>query len=68
VKVEIVGDNLVVTAPISKALSSSGKSFLLVTSSGNITTDCTFEGQKVVVGLNAYVPNPNYVAPVKAKK
>lgn len=67
-KVEIVDGNLVVTAPINKALSGSGKSYLLATSSGNKETDCTFEGQKVILGLNAYVPNPNYVAPVKAKK
>ena len=66
-KVEIVGDNLVVTAAIEKALSGSGKSFLLATSSGNKETDCVFEGQKVVVGLNAYVPNLNYVAPPKGK-
>ena len=40
----------------------------MVTSAGNITTDCVVDGQKVVLGFNAYVPNPNYVAPVKAKK
>ena len=67
-KVEISGGNLVVTAPVEKALSSSGKSYLLATSSGNKETDCEFEGQKVILGLNAYVKNPNYVAPVKAKK
>lgn len=68
-KVEIVGENLVITAPINKQLSGSGKSFLLATSSGNKTTDCIFEGQAVVLGLNAYVPNPNYVPePKKGKK
>jgi len=68
VKVEIIGDNLVITAPIEKVLSSSGKSFLLASSAGNKESDCTFEGQKIVVGLNAYVPNLNYVAPPKTKK
>jgi len=53
-KVEIVGGNLVITAPIKEAVSKSGKSLLLVSSGGNKETACEYKGKPVIVGLNCY--------------
>ena len=56
-KVEIVGENLVITIPVNRPLvpSKSGKTLLVASSSGNVTTTCMVENKPVVIGLNAYV-------------
>jgi hypothetical protein len=46
---------MTITIPMQKAApSSSGKSMVVATTSGNITTDCIIDGKPVVLGLNAY--------------
>lgn len=35
--------------------SASGKTTVLATSNGNVTTTATYEGKPVVIGFNAYV-------------
>lgn len=54
-KVEIIGSNLVITAPINKVPSKSGKSILVASSGGNKETACEIDGKRITVGLNAYV-------------
>lgn len=54
-KVEIVGTNLVITAPIKKVPSKSGKSILVASSGGNKPTEAVVDGKNVTVGLNAYI-------------
>lgn len=56
-KVEVVGNNLVITIPIAQdpQPSASGKTLIVATSGGNKETDVLVQGKKVVVGLNAYV-------------
>jgi hypothetical protein len=55
-KVEIIGNDLVITAPIKKVPSKSGKSILIAGSGGNKPTAAMIDGKNVIVGLNAYVP------------
>jgi hypothetical protein len=54
-KVEIVGNDLVITAPIKKEPSKSGKSILIASSGGNKPTAVVIDGKNVVIGLNAYI-------------
>jgi hypothetical protein len=56
-KVEIVGENLVITCPINPnpAPSKSGKTLIVCSSNGNVTTSATVKGKPIVVGLNAYI-------------
>ncbi|HCY77712.1 MAG TPA: hypothetical protein DHV28_17510 [Ignavibacteriales bacterium] len=35
--------------------SASGKTLMVATTHGNVTTDCVIDGKPVVVGLNAYI-------------
>ena len=35
--------------------SASGKTLVVATTHGNVTTDCVIDGKPVVVGLNAYI-------------
>jgi outer membrane lipoprotein SlyB len=35
--------------------SASGKTLVVATTHGNVTTDCLIDGKPVVVGLNAYI-------------
>jgi hypothetical protein len=55
-KVEIINNNLVITLPLQAPTpSSSGKTLVVATSSGNKTTDAKIDGKEVVVGVNAYI-------------
>ena len=54
-KVEIVGGNLVITAPIKEEVSKSGKSLLLASSGGNKATTVEYKGKPVIIGLNCYI-------------
>ena len=54
-KVEIVGDSIVITAPIKKVPSKSGKSILVASSGGNKPTAAVIDGKNVVIGLNCYI-------------
>lgn len=57
-KVTIENNELVIRIPVERPPrpSKSGKTLIVATSSGNVTTDVTVEGKQVVVGLNAYIP------------
>ena len=54
-KVEIIGNDLVITAPIRKVPSKSGKSILVASSGGNKPTAAIIDGKNIVVGLNCYI-------------
>ena len=57
-KVTIEGKELVIRIPVETPPrpSKSGKTMIVATSAGNVTTDCIVDGKQVVVGLNAYIP------------
>jgi len=54
-KVEIKDGKMVITLPISPRASKSGKSTVIASSGGNQPTTAQYEGQAVIVGVNAYV-------------
>ena len=66
-KAELKGNNLVLTIPVNDAknlpLSSSGKTFIVASTNGNVATPVTVNDQSLVIGLNAYIRNPDYVPP-----
>ncbi len=51
------GDDLVIRIPVNNPLkpSATGKTWVLASSYGNITTSLLIEDKPVVVGLNAYI-------------
>jgi len=58
VKVTIENNELVIRIPVEQSPlrpSKSGKTLIVATSSGNVTTSCMVEGKPVVIGLNAYI-------------
>jgi hypothetical protein len=55
-KVEITGNNLVITIPLQAPTpSASGKTLVVATTSGNKETEVKIDGKPVVIGLNAYI-------------
>ena len=57
-KVEIKGNELVITIPMTKPTpSASGKTLVVASSHGNQPTSAQVDGKPVVVGLNAYIRN-----------
>ena len=55
-KVEIKGNELIITIEMQKPTpSASGKTLVIASSHGNQTTTATIEGKPIVVGLNAYI-------------
>jgi hypothetical protein len=58
-KAEIKGDNLIITIPFDKAgqRSATGKTMVHASSKGNIDTGVVHNGEKLIVGLNAYTKN-----------
>lgn len=58
-------DDLVIRIPRNKIPkpSSTGKTLIVASSNGNLTTQLAIDGQNLVVGFNAYIPNPDYVKP-----
>lgn len=57
VKIEKQGNVsvLVVEMPISPRTSASGKSLVIASTNGNQPTTVQYEGQTVILGLNAYI-------------
>lgn len=57
-QVTIENKELVIRIPIENPPrpSKTGKTMIVATSSGNVTTSCLVDGKPVVVGLNAYIP------------
>ena len=56
-KVTIEGKELVIRIPVENPPrpSKSGKSLIVASSGGNVTTSVVIEGKQVVVGLNCYI-------------
>jgi hypothetical protein len=55
VKVKVEKGTLIIEIKMQKATpSGSGKTMVVATTSGNITTDAEVDGKKIVLGLNAY--------------
>jgi len=52
---QIKDGKLIVEIPISPRTSKSGKSLVVASTGGNIPTTAEYEGQPVILGLNAYV-------------
>jgi hypothetical protein len=63
----IEGDDLVIRIKRNQvpSKSSTGKTLIVASSSGNVQTDLEVDGKPVIIGLNAYIYNPNYVKPPK---
>jgi len=53
--VEIKGNELIVSLPISPRPSKSGKTILVASTSGNIKTTVDYDGKPITVSVNAYV-------------
>ena len=57
-KVEIKGNELVITIPMTKPTpSASGKTLVVASSHGNQPTSAQVDGKPIIVGLNAYIRN-----------
>ena len=55
-KVEIKGNDLIITVPMGAPVrSASGKTLVVASSRGNIVTDCIVDGKPVTIGFNAYI-------------
>lgn len=54
---EIKGPNLIITLPIAATPqpSKSGKTLVVATTNGNVTTSVQVQGKPLVIGLNAYI-------------
>ena len=57
-KVEIKGNDLIITIPMQKPTpSASGKTLVVASSHGNQPTSAQVDGKPIIVGLNAYIRN-----------
>jgi hypothetical protein len=56
-KVAIEGTELVIRLPITPEKSASGKSLVVASTRGNKQTDVEYNGKRITVGVNAYIPN-----------
>ena len=55
-KVEIIGNELVIRMPLrTPELSKSGKTLIVATSSGLVKTNAQVDGKPVTVGVNAFI-------------
>lgn len=54
--VKIEGKTLVIRLPIEPSDSKTGKSITIASTRGNQKTDVEYEGKKIVLGVNAYIP------------
>ena len=55
---KIEGNELVIRITVNDRPepSSSGKTMIIASSHGQITTDCVVNGKNLVIGMNAYIP------------
>ena len=59
-KVEIKGNDLVISIPMQPPTpSKSGKTLMVATTNGNIITAAKVDGKPITIGLNAYIKNEN---------
>ncbi len=66
---EIKSGNLVITIPaVTKDMkqSGSGKTLIIASTGGNVASSAVVNGSPVIIGLNAYIKNPDYVRQPKA--
>ena len=55
-EIKIENGNLIISIELQKPTpSASGKTLVVATTHGNVTTDCVIDGKPLVVGLNAYI-------------
>ena len=55
-EVKIENGKLIITIEMQEpAPSASGKTLVVATTHGNVTTQCLVEGKNLVIGLNAYI-------------
>lgn len=54
---EIKGKTLTITAKIDEFVSKSGKSLMLYSTRGNLNTGVEYKGEKVIAGINIYIPH-----------
>lgn len=55
-EVKIENDRLIISIELQKPTpSASGKTLVVATTHGNVTTDCVVDGKPLVIGLNAYI-------------
>jgi hypothetical protein len=55
-KAEIKGNDLIITIPMQEPTpSASGKTLVIASTHGNMTTTLMVKGKPVTVGLNAYI-------------
>ena len=59
-KVTVEGNELVIRLPLHRppVPSASGKTLVIASTRGNQKTDAVIDGQRVVIGVNAYIPRP----------
>ena len=64
---EVKGDNLVITIPMNKkpTVSKTGLTLQVASSHGNTPTAIQIDNSPLIVGVNAYIRNPDYVKPAK---
>ena len=56
-QVQVTDKEVIIHAPRINEVSKSGKSRLLASSKGNLTTTAVVDGKNVVIGLNCYIAN-----------
>ena len=55
-EVKIENGKLIITIEMQEPTpSASGKTLVVATTHGNVTTQCLVEGKNLVIGLNAYI-------------
>ena len=55
-EVKIEDGKLIITIELQKPTpSASGKTLVVATTHGNMSTECMIDGKPVIVGLNAYI-------------
>lgn len=56
-QVTVEGNELVIRLPLeTPKLSGSGKTMLVATTRGNVSTDAMVHGKNITIGVNAYIP------------
>ena len=53
--VKIEKDKITITLPISPRTSKSGKSTVIASTAGSLTTSAEYDGKPVTIGVNCYV-------------
>ena len=54
--VQIKDNKLIIVLEIKEKISSSGKSLVIATTNGNKLTEAEHNGERVTLGVNAYIP------------